>query len=192
MHLDFEYTPDDIRELLKVARANNPKGLRRPRLVLGLCVAVVASVSLLAYLVDRKFGGESSLSTDSGYWRDRVGVLIAVAAVVVIASIIQIRARFPSNTSLLKRLGNERPVSMDLGEGGVRMVLNTSETCWRWESFDRLVETDQRFFLRLTKSTSFVIIPKLAMGHAEVIDASRQLFRNHIQPVTGAFPVIPL
>jgi hypothetical protein len=81
---------------------------------------------------------------------------------------------------------------MEIDELGVFSSDGPSQTRWQWHAFDKLIESDERFFLRLTNSLNFVMIPKRAISSTAEIDSLRELLQNVAQRPTGAFPVLPL
>jgi hypothetical protein len=195
MQLSFEYTPEDFKELAKVGQLNAPGQSKRTRRGLFGWLLFIVLGLLLVYLVNLRKAPPVAAPTATPSnvdWRSVVLDALPWLIMFGFVAFIFIRLRFPSAAMIRKRLGEHLLTSMVIDEAGVRSAAGPAETFWKWEAFDKFVETEKVFCLRLTNATTYVNIPKRAASDPATAGELRSILESRIQPPTGAFPVIPL
>ena len=83
------------------------------------------------------------------------------------------------------------PTTWTFSPGGVRVVTAHGDCDFRWEGFERFVET-RRLFLLYRRSGPVWIIPKRALAEDSGRAALQKMLQERLTPHVRAFPVVPV
>jgi hypothetical protein len=191
MRVAYTWSVDDYLELIAVARKNRSSKVRAARRRYLIWWVIIAA-ALIGLLWDIRIDSSKPKRPVIDF---QPGLIIAVITVGLIAIALFLKRlnRRSSATRALKRIGlQDLLISMEITDNSLLSSAGPAETKWKWDAFDRVIETDQRFFLRLNDSAGFIMIPKKELGPESEIDAARSILENSINRKTSAFPVIPV
>jgi hypothetical protein len=190
---EFEHTAEDIRELAGVARKNPPaRAGYTVRGSMWWAIVVLAAAGLVvgvAHNTRHNIAPSAVRAAPVSPLPFVVGALILWGLIYVYLYLTRAKRGIAS----LKRMGlYQQQVCLDLSEAGVISVMEAIETRFRWDAFDRCIETDARFFLRVTQTRGFVVIPKRALHTDAAIGEVRRLLQTCLRDKISAFAVIPI
>ena len=193
MHFEFTYTADDLKDLRRVHRKNASAKNKNAfgRGIIGW-VVFVAAAALLVTVINWKPGGSGPPGPASpASVQDRFSSLIPFLPipifVVVLYAVVRYQQKSLKNDPALRRSN-----TMDIEADSINCRNGFLSSRWEWAAFDQFVETDLGFYLHVTDSKNWVVLPKRAIGDAETETSVRELFINNVHPSIVAFPVIPL
>jgi hypothetical protein len=191
MHFDFEYTIEDLREVHKITRKHPPRaGLTQiPYWTVYILLGIFAFF-VLYWRSGWRYRLVPALLESSA--REAPLGLLMIATGVGIIAFRHFRMRWPSSSLLKKNSAYQKQVSLDLDEAGLQCSDGASHTRWEWHGFDRMVETEQRFWLRVTDSVRWIMIPKRAVRDPADSERVRTLLKSRVLDVPAAFPVIAI
>jgi hypothetical protein len=195
MHLEFEITLEDLKELQKVWFRNRPgrkagtgRGLIGWFLFIGLVLGMVWLLNS-----QRQTPPATVAPVPPAQQADPLNhfILPVVPWLVLIVALWFFVYRRTFGAGLKTNKAFMKQISMEVDDLGIFSSDGPTQTRWQWNAFDRLIETKQRFFLRLTNSREYVLVPKRAVP-APSLDDVRRLLEKAGHNVTGAFPVVAL
>lgn len=206
LRLEFSYEPADYQELAEhkvraPVRAVRVSGAEMRRDSLLSWVVFLGVLGVLVFLLRSrhvstppppKGATPNAVSTRPV---EALGTLVTPLAtlLVILAVVGYVAFRHRRAGSRDARGGRPRPrgpFRLDLRQDDIELTGPATAMRWRWEPFERWSESGRLFVLH-HRDGLVLLIPKRAAPDAAQLDALRELFRRHVAPPTGGFPVRP-
>ena len=198
MRLEFDYVPDDLREMERMYRRQvSGNWINRvpggPWLLTAIIVAVVAVPTIYSDLHRNAAPVPSAAPAASP--APLTDLLIQLIPWMLIFGVLwffvfrKLRRRHERTLAADPTLNLRHTV--DVTDAGIVQQSGLARTEWNWIAFNRFYESDRLFLLPLA-ARRFLMLPKRALATPADADALRQLFERYIQPPTGGFPVAPI
>ena len=196
MRLEFDYVPDDLRDMERLYR-RRVSGNWINRVPGGplLLVVIIGAVVLPAMIYnDYRGNGAPATPAPPATPVPMTDLLIQLTPWLLIFGFIwffvfrKLRRRHERTLAADPTLNLRHTV--DVTDAGIVQQSGLARTEWNWIAFNRFYESDRLFLLPLA-ARRFLMLPKRALATPADIDALRHLLEEHIQPPTGGFPVAP-
>jgi YcxB-like protein len=200
MRLEFTYTPEDLEELQSLSSKVKAPGAQR--LIFGLARGFLGWVVFIGLAIGLFIlSNWKTRSTPAAPVRvvpkptNPWEILLPMLPWVLIFGFIWFflyrRLRGYAKKQWLETPELQVRQQMEITDEGVTLATPTATTNWRWQAFSASIEGVNTILLRISGNARlFVSIPKRAFNEAELQEL-RALLGAHVQPQTGAFPVIP-
>ena len=197
MRLEFDYVPDDLRDMERLYRrrvsgnwVNRMPGGRW--LLVAVIVAVIALPTI--YSNYRHNAAPAAPAAPAAAPAPVFELLVQLIPWMLIFGFIWFFIFRKLRRRHARALTEDPTVNLrqtvDVTDAGIVQQTARMRAEWKWHAFDRFYESDRIFLLPLA-ARKFLILPKRALTTPAEVDTLRHLLQQHIQPPTGGFPVAP-